>query len=350
MSRGDRTKIRGSGSELVFERVVPPPFDKHPYSFWVFVCLLLSSVSVGFAWPLADPRAYLGLCIPQAMGILAVPLAFKICHWRLTEWAKHLDGFTTGKNGQAKDRFLQDLAFLEGTAAMTIAGLATGTLAVFTYYRGGYVASDIGLAGASAYFVIFVSAFLAGVGIFAIYRGGQAFWRLGAFEIRVERHKFGVLSTGIVLVQCYLVIGVTWGFYVSSAVFSLPGQEVLAIVTGPPMLLLAAPTLALFLGTFVLCQVPLHKKMVDFKRARLRKTEDILRTLRPESAKELDEETRKKIEYYETQKAQIIALPEWPFNFNSLLGAVASSAMVFMPVPVKLVFGTLSAYALDLPS
>lgn len=350
MSRGDRKKIRDYGRELVFERVVPPPFHKHPYFFWVFVCLLLLGVSIGFAWPLANPRAYLGLCIPLALGVLAVPLAFKVCHWRLIEWAKHLDAFTTDKDGQAKDRFLQELSFLKGTAAMTVAGLATGTLAVFAYDQGGYVASNIGLAGAFAYVVIFVSASLAGVGIMAIYRGGQAFWRLGVFEIRVERHKFGVLSTGIVLVQCYLVIGVTWGFYVSSAVFSMPGEEVLEILMGPPMLLLAAPTLALFLGTFVFCQVPLHKRMVDFKRARLLNTEDILRTLRPESAKELNEETRKKIEYYETQKAQIIALPEWPFNFKSFLGAVASSAMVFMPLPVKLVFGTLSTYLLDSPS
>ena len=287
------------------------------------------------------------MCIPLAVGIVAVPLAFKICHWRLTEWAKHLDAFTTESNGRAKDRFLQELDFLTGSPAMAVAGLATGTLAVFAYYWGGYVASGIGLAGVSAYFVVFVSAAFAGLGIFAIFRGGQVFWRLGAFEIRVERHKNGVLSTGIVLVQCYLAIGVTWGFYVSSAVFSVPGQKILDIAMGLPMLLLAAPTLALFVGTFVLCQVPLHKKMVDFKRARLLKTEDILRTLRPESAKELDEETRKKIDYYETQKAQFIALPEWPFNVNSLLGAVASSAMVFMPVPVKLVFGALSTYVLD---
>lgn len=69
------------------------------------------------------------------------------------------------------------------------------------------MASDIGLASPFAYLVIFLSASLAGFGIFAIYRGGQAFWSLGAFAIRVERHKFGVLSSGIVLVQCYLAIG-----------------------------------------------------------------------------------------------------------------------------------------------
>ena len=71
------------------------------------------------------------------------------------------------------------------------------------------------------------------------------------------------------LVKCYALIAVAWCFYTGSATWSLSGTWV-------PVLALATPAVIFFVGSFILCQFPLHRRMVQCKRTELIELDDVL--------------------------------------------------------------------------
>jgi hypothetical protein len=71
--------------------------------------------------------------------------------------------------------------------------------------------------------------------------------------------------------------------------------------------------------------------MREFKHSELRRVDHVLDTLVPVDAHAATSEVREKIRFFESRRAEIVSLPEWPFDFRAFLGAIASSAMIALP-------------------
>ena len=140
------------------------------------------------------------------------------------------------------------------------------------------------------------------------------------------------MSIGFVLFKLWMIIGCIWAVYVASAFVGYQGTNYNNVINLPPMWMLAYPTFPLILGTFIICQFPIHQKMVEYKRQEILRLDNMLDELNFHNAEDLDEELRNKIDFLYKQKEQFRQLPEWPFSLVSLLGTGASSVTAVFPV------------------
>jgi hypothetical protein len=205
---------------------------------------------------------------------------------------------------------------------MVAGGATTAVLALLAYSQGEY---PIGYDSAEKLFaaaVVAFSSFLGGIGLYATVCMTRMIWRFADFEIIVKSHQFGVLSTGRVIVKCYFLVGSVWSIYTLATILGSPHLGIKA--ASVPLLLLVAPTFVIILASFVICQVPLHNKMVEFKRKELLKVEERLDRIGV-AFDELTDTIYRHIQFLEAERQRILGLPEWPFDFKDLLGAVVSS-------------------------
>jgi hypothetical protein len=328
-------KVRAiSGSpkdQLAIDRIVPFRWRHYSLFVWFLIAAILTGFSVALAWPMKDPWPFLGLCFPLAAAVFVVPLAFTFCCRWLIEWSRGTTAFAQPADGPgsseklaADEWLIRQLSFFSGSFPMCISGAIMSLLALTAYKLAGYPIGHDGLASIFAAALLAFSAFLAGIGVHAIFCATRMIWRFGEYQITVKNHKFGILSTGRVLVRCYFVIGLVWGIYTSSAVLASPHFDFR--MAAIPLLVLAAPAFVAILASFVIGQIPLHNKMVEFKRNELRKVE---RKLDGYSGafEDITEKMREDIHFLEAARERILALPEWPFAFTTFLGAIGSSVM-----------------------
>lgn len=339
--------------QLPFERMVPSSV-RQTILFWGSISLLLITASLLFAPFTQNPGAYLGLCIPQALGVVTVPLAYRFCYRQLIGWADALSSFVvlTESSGLAgdediRDWFLRQITMPSHPRAMYFSGVLMASVS-FSTLCVNYFVGVPSYPRLYAYGLLLLSGYFAGVGIHGIFVGARALWRLGrTFQVRVARHKFGVLSTGSMLLGCYLAIAVAWSIFLMSAIVGNPNTEFL-MTLGPPTLVIGIPTFVVILGSFVICQVPLHCRMIEYKKTEILKIDEVLDRLALRISDDSSGQFRESVEFFEKRKEQLITLPEWPFSLTSLIGATASSIlpMVFNAVVsvvrewdiVKLVF------------
>jgi hypothetical protein len=326
---------------LVVNTIVPWPFKDRPLLFWFLTFALFEGLSCLIAAYMTEPRPYLGLCLPVAAGLLSVPFSFSYAHHRFIEWAQNVNSFATPissehstNQGIIADKFvLTQLSFFRGSAGMYLTGLALPVWTLYAFYLGDYLLRLSVLQLGFFCLLTILSAFLAGLGLYAIYGASRLIWRLGdgTYRIVVKGHKFGVLSTGRVLGQCYFVIALVCMVYYSSAVFGEGQLNTDFKYWNPPLLMLVLPTAGFISCAFVGCQLPLHRQMVAFKKFELAKIESKLDQLKSHSDEKLTSELRDDIKFYEDRRLETLSLPEWPFGFRGMLGAIGSSFTVLLP-------------------
>jgi hypothetical protein len=188
--------------------------------------------------------------------------------------------------------------------------------------------------------MVFVSAFMAGCGLWAMYRAGVAIWRLGARfadKVTVTAGRFGVLSTGSMLAWCWGIIGIVWFMYSLSALLGPGNNELSKMLLSSPVLLIAGPTLPLICGTFIVCQFPLHKGMMAYKRREIRRVERWLDELLSEDKAALTKDKREEIEFLRQRWKELEGLPEWPFSRSAFAGMSGSTVLSVLPVLAKAV-------------
>lgn len=319
----------------VFERLAPVA-PRYAYGFWTIAFIVAVAATLIVASSLeTTPAEFRALCIFQAAGLIAVPLGIQTGYRILRHWAPHIDTFMSSDKISVPNWFAREFAFIRGSWEMGASGVGLGALTVIAYYMGDYFAYYPKGATLFASTIIFVSAGFAGAGLYAMFLTSRAFWRLGKLsdtEIRVHRHPFGVLSTGNTLFKCWFVLGLLWAMYVASAVFGKSGFDLSQLSQTQPMWLLAYPTFPLIVGTFLICQIPMHQKMVGFKRAKLARIERILDSIRPMTLSDLNNDVRDNIEFLERQKQTCRRLPEWPFNLRALFGSGITSVTALFPI------------------
>ncbi len=272
------------------------------------------------------------------IGLFTVPVAFRISLTLFLQWLDCFPNFIVSQPELARHRFIEEIQFFRGDRTMIFVGLSISVIAVVSYGLGGFF-TDVALVPLLyLYSLLGVSAFIAGVGLCAIFLGARALFKAGTeVSIRVESNKFGVASTGMMMIRIFFCIAVAWSFYVLSA--CTRGSQ---IVLGdpeltPPMVALALPTLAFFVLAFFISMFPWHRKMMEFKRQRYLEVTDLLEATRPTRKESLDSETISKIEFLEKQRDGIRKLPEWPFFRGTLMGVVISAATSIWPVLVNTV-------------
>ncbi len=319
----------------VFQRIAPVK-NEHALLFWVGLTAVITFV----AWLLSQDveshqAAFLGISIYLALGFIAVPLGIGVGYDILRNWALHADHYAKHTKPDVAAWFHQEIAIIRGDKIMAICGVGLGSLAVISFIAGGYFDEYTRLPQLFLGAVMFVSAGFAGIGLYAIFCASRIFWRLGKLEklsLTVHEHRFGVLSIGAALFKCWMIIGLIWSIYTATAFVGYTGDTPNEIFDLPPMWLLAYPTLPFILGIFVVCLIPLHRKMVAYKQSEILRLDRMLDEIRPGEVSDIDGELRSNISFLENRQAQVRSLPNWPFNKISLLGTGVSSVTAILPM------------------
>ena len=320
----------------IFERLTPLGDGRGTILFWLAVSLAVIAGSALVSTTLeSHADRYRAICVYLAVGFTSVPLAIQVGYTVFRNWAAQAGHFAYYRDPTIGDWLHAEFGFIRGERGMVAAGASMGIIAVIAFVYGGYFEEyphypSLWLGG-----VMFGSAGFAGMGLYTMYCASRTFWRMGQLEqleLVVHEHRFGVLSIGSALFRCWLMIGVVWAIYTATAYVGYTGENPDVIIQLPPMWILAIPTLPFIVGSFVVCQIPLHRKMLAYKREQIQRVDRMLAELSPASVDEMDSERRSKIDFLEKRKLQIRSLPDWPFNRASLLGTGASSLTAILPV------------------
>jgi hypothetical protein len=319
-----------------------PALRRHPQAFWIlcfatacFVTAILYTAQDG-----PERQRFLVLCGVLALaGLLLVPCAFYLCSKAFLDWARSVDGFVkTADRNRLIGWYNTELKFFAGTRAMLVAALVFAALAAFAYAEGGF-RQNFTLAGwVWVECLVFVAAFMAGCGLWAMCCGGIAVWRLGARfqnDVTVRWGRFGVLSTGRMLAYCWAIIGAVWALYTLSALCGPAHGKLLQVLYSLPVLLLAWPTLPLICGAFTVSQIPLHRGMMAYKKREILRVERRLDEIMSDDIAKLAKEKREEIEFLRRRWGELDDLPEWPFGLRSLASVGGSSVLAVLPVIVK---------------
>jgi hypothetical protein len=337
-----RETAQAGSLPLVVDRFVPRPFKNHLIVFASIVAALFALMSGVIAFFVREPWPYLGLCLPVSFGLVSVPFAFKFAHHRFIEWAQTVNTFlvthgnderTADKDKDVRQWVFGQLSFFGASIGMYMTGLILALWTLLAFYLGEYFSYLSGWPLAFICSLIALSAFVAGLGLYAIFGASRLIWRLGdgTYRILVKSHKFGILSTGRMLLECYFVIALVCMVYYLSAITGERSFLSDFKFWNPPVWMLVLPTSVFILGTFIICQIPLHKQMVMYKRDELTKVENRLDELKKRFEKNLTSKLRDEIKYHEERRLEILGLPEWPFGLRGILGAIGSSVTVVLP-------------------
>jgi hypothetical protein len=305
-----------------------PALKEHPYLFWSLVSSICAAASFLF-YRLTGKPVFVRTAVPLCLAMFLVPVGIKLGAAVLSSWSPSVDSFVVASRDDLKAWFRAQMRVFEGTAGMVIFGLVAGVVAVPSFISGGAFWGLQTAAGFALAIIIFLGGVFAGLGLFNVFCLSRIVWRLGQFNIKVEAHPFGVTSTGRALVKCFFIAAGIWCVFTSSATVGLRASWI-------PMLALAAPSVIFFVAAFVICQVPIHNRMLDFKRGELTRIQKTLDSLAPSRAEDLTDERRKQIQFFERKFTQALALPEWPFDWRALLSAGVSGLASVLPVILDL--------------
>ncbi len=302
-----------------------PSFSRGcPHIFWTAVACACFCVTLT-AYRLNGSFVFLWAGVPIAIGTLLVPWGVRLGYEIVQKWEPNLRAFVNVPETQVTDWFNLELTGLRGSRVVIWLGFLAAVFSVMSFEFGG------AFEGLSIIYALLLAAivafggFISFIGIFSTFWLSRMVSRLGGkFQLNVENDPFGVPSIGGLLGKCYFIAAFIWYFFSSSATMGLRGGWV-------PLVLLAAPSMAFFIGSFIVCQIPVHNRMVEYKRAEISKRNAWLQELKPQRPEDLTEGRRQRIEFYSAQKAALISLPEWPFSWKSLFGVGLSSIMSVLP-------------------
>lgn len=301
-------------------------FRRRPSLFWLLLGVALSGGSLALA-ALSSQPIFARTCLPLAIGIAALPFAMKMGVRVLADWDDVLCHVAVGDPAAVR-------AWHAGRLRLGSEAMAQATGAIFvpwalaSFVLGGYFDGLSALETGALAAMIALAAFTSGVAVYYLGHLTASVWQLGRFAVRVESHPYGVMRIGRGLLRCYLVAALIWFVISISGSWKAAGDM-------RPVMLIGLPALAAMIGSFVLCQVPLHLQMVRYKQARIYDLDEMIRALQPTPAAPVDELGLHRLDYLGKERDRVIALPEWPFRWGALAGLSASSLGPLVPLLLK---------------
>lgn len=324
--------------QIIFYR--PLFFIPTQARLFVWLLLTLFSLSLCYVVGIIAEKSlglFLMLCA-SSLGFLSLPIAFLYCQSQLLRLSRFFENFISGNALEAATWFTHELRFFRGNRWMYIVGFTTSGVATISMYRGGFFEP---IHHATSLIVAFgilgASAFMAGMGLCAIFSGCKAIFGLGTkYDVIVDFHKYGVLMIGTVLVRCFVITGITWSFYVLSA---FVGATSVTIDMKVPIISLVIPTLLFFILSFIICQLSLHDSMVEFKRRRILRLQKRIFQYEFIEGRELSIDDLQMLEFLRKEKNYVLSLPEWPFRVQALGAIMATSLTSVWPAILTTVAG-----------
>lgn len=322
---------------LTYFETLRVPGAAHMYT-WIFAGGLAGgAASLGFlrwrAPTLLGTFAVLGLCIA------IVPLTMKAVFAVLLSWIPNVPTFL--RQGQAlrpewEGWFQQVYDTFASSRVPCYVGIVEAAVAVLAFWAGGAIQRLPSVVALLCLVIAAGAGFVCGVGLASIFFLGRLIWLFGRhYAIRQSDHGYGILSTGRMLVKCYSLIAVAWCLVTTSAAWGINDMWL-------PILLLAVPALIFFVGSFVVCQFPLHRQMVECKRATLIELDDLLERLTPKEPDGMSEDRKRQLDFYLAEIERVRKWPEWPFHVGNLSGVLGASLGAIAPQLIKIVFPILS--------
>lgn len=317
---------------FIFERIIPPPLRRFFSLFWLATFIALFCGAIFFSRQSTNPASYIEWCSLQLLGSLSIPFVCSICRTWLAEWGDEAKSFVLDTSRANIDAwFNKELNFFRGAPKMYIFAAALAAASPPIELFGDY---PVGLHSPDRLFatlVITISGAFIGIALYAMICGARTVWRFGVqFDVIVRSHKYGILRTGQLLLQCCYLITITWCLFLSSSILGNMNRNAPFLAFSNPTWFFAIPTALAVVSCFVVCQILIYKRMVEYKGQQLLSIEQALDKIRDLDPSFLDKEARDRVTFLEIQRAQIVSLPEWPFAFASFAGTVLSGGMVLI--------------------
>jgi len=297
------------------------------YIGWLLFGLLLGLGCTALGIATGKP-VFLQTCLVLDIGITVLPFAMRFGLWVLTGWRKPLLHSLQDDEASIKAWHDKHIDNLDKIGAANLTGLLLTPWAIASFWAGGYFAGltvwEKGALGG----VIALAAFASGIVLYHLLYLAKVVWQLGDFEIRVEPHPYGICSIGTGLIRCYLVAALIW------FLISLSGMWRMTPAL-PPVVFIGAPALFVIVGSFVICQLPLHRRMVEFKSTKTYQLDQILSSLSPAQAADLTEERLRQVNYFAAERERVGSLPEWPFGWKPFTGLILSALAPISPAVLQ---------------
>ncbi len=301
-------------SPLYFERL-GPILRGRPYQAWVLVCAVLVLGLSVLAW-VSGKAVFLRTSVPLAVGTALVPFAIRYGYQALTSWSQVMNRFMVGDDEKIASWYAEQTASLHKNLHYNLSGCFFVLWAILAYCAGGFFGGLSVFERVVLGSGIALAAFASGVGIYSLFQVGRILYRAGAFPVVVRPHPFGVLATGRMLTDCAVAGALVLFVITMSTTWKLDAGW-------PTVVLIAVPNLVVIIILFIVSQIPLHSRMMDYKRNLVFELEDHLAEI-PRGTTAVDLKGKEELAFYEEQLRAALALPEWPFAWTSLVGVTAS--------------------------
>lgn len=299
------------------------PFIRTPWISLFIAVLVTGGLLAIFHYARLVPPTFVWVMSLQILGMLsAIFVVWHGAEWFL-RWQLDIPAFIDPIDADAIPAWVETRnRTFRASHKATITAVITTTLAIGAYILAwrGEIKEYPTLPLAITIFMI-PTGYVAGLCIAVLCHFCRFIAALGRFGIINEDYITGVRSTGRVLVMIYTLATLPWLCYTASAL-PLPESTL-------PMLLLAFPAVVFYASSFAGCQVPLHRRMVEYKKERITEYAAQLRELEPSSPDELTEERSRIIDYYQEKLNQACYLPEWPFNYKQMTTICLSACAAF---------------------
>jgi hypothetical protein len=251
-------------------------------------------------------RVFITTAMPLSFCISLLPLAIKIGAIFMEDWGRELKHFVLCPEQEIESWFQSQMAFLSGSRGMLFSGVFLCALGGTLHYISGIFASLNSAQSVALALILVTNCLVSGAAWFCLFCFARIIWRLGRFPLEVDQNPQGVLSTGRVLMKCYAIAIIL--NYTFSLINFFATQSIKLLV------ILEVPYIVFFTVTFIICQIPVHNRMRDYKKLKLTEVDALLGSLsqkKPITLREA-EAIRRQIEILEKTRADILVLPEWP--------------------------------------
>ena len=307
-----------------------------PTRFWVLVGIALILLGA-FLFHRTGQVLFIRSTPFLAIGISSMPFACRLGLRIMESWRLPLIHALDGESTEFEKWWESRLSRVYSTTPFLLAGLLGVPVALAAFRLGAYFD---GLHGSElSIYCCFVSgaAFCAGVGMYSIIFVAHTVYLLGDFHYRVTGHSYGLSRVGSGLAHCYLLAAGLWTVIAASGSAYRPG-------TYAPLAFIGPPSLILIIASFLLCQLPLHARMVDFKRSQLFENDRRVAEERSRWLASAPGSDCGSLESAQEQLEVTNSLPEWPFHWQALLGVSAAALGPFAGGAAKMAIGALSSF------